>query len=101
MAKDPIRHAHGDRFAEQRYRIGRAIAGIRLWRDLTQEGLERATGIDVTRLSRIERGLLNTGVNTYIRIADGLHVPLHWLFTEDWPQYIGDVPGSPSHPPAT
>jgi transcriptional regulator with XRE-family HTH domain len=98
VAKDPIQRAEIDLRAE-RYRIGRNIASIRLWQDLTQEALEEAVGIDVTRLSRIERGLLNTGIDTYIRIAAGLRVPLFWLFTADWPSFIDDASQPPAPPP--
>jgi transcriptional regulator with XRE-family HTH domain len=95
VAKDPIQRAESDLHAE-RNRVGRNIGSIRRWRNLTQEDLEEATRIDVTRLSRIERGVLNTGINTYIRIAAGLRVPLHWLFTSDWPQYIDDDGNAPA-----
>lgn len=95
MAKDPNQREERDLRAERNW-VGRNIATIRRWRNLTQEDLEEATGVDVTRISRIERGQLNTGIDTYIRIAAGLRVPLHWLFTSDWPQYIPDDENPPA-----
>lgn len=87
MAKDPTKRVEIDLRAA-RYRVGRTIASIREWRNLTQEHLEGASGIDVTRISRIERGRVNPGIDTYIRIAAALHVPLFWLFTDDWPAFV-------------
>jgi transcriptional regulator with XRE-family HTH domain len=81
--------------------IGRNVRSIRDWRNLRQEALEEATGVDVVQISRLENGSTNIGIDTYIRIARGLRVPLHWLFTTDWPQYIGDASPVPSRPPDT
>ena len=89
MAKDPISPVDPDPFPE-RVAIGRNIRGIRDWRNLRQEALEEATGVDVVQISRLENGATNIGIDTYIRIARGLHVPLHWLFTADWPSFIDD-----------
>ena len=99
MAKDPIPPVDPDPFPE-RVAIGRNIRAIRDWRNLRQEALEEATGVDVVQISRVENGAANVGINTYIRLARGLHVPLFWLFTTDWPRFIADDATPPAPPDA-
>ena len=96
MAKDPIPQVDPDP-APKRVAIGRNIRSIRNWRDLRQEALAEATGVHAVQISRVENGAADTGVDTYILLARGLHVPLHWLFTSDWPQFIADGEVAGSH----
>jgi hypothetical protein len=97
VAKDPIPPVDPDPVPE-RVAIGRNIRSIRDWRKLGQEALEEATGVHAVQISRVENGVADTGISTYILLARGLKVPLFWLFTADWPSYIDDGSTPPSPP---
>ncbi|MHA6764655.1 helix-turn-helix domain-containing protein [Streptacidiphilus sp. PAMC 29251] len=84
MSKDPnARHLFSERV-----RIGRNVRSPRDWRDKRQEPLAEFAGFSDRTLRRIESGDTSVGVNKFILAAKALDVPLHWLFTEDWPQWI-------------
>jgi transcriptional regulator with XRE-family HTH domain len=80
-------------------RVGRNVAGIRAWRKLSQEALRDLTGVGERHIQRIEAGG-DVAISFYVRLAQGLSVPLDWLFTEDWPERIDDASTSPSRPPS-
>lgn len=94
MAKDPNEQAENTALPE-RIRIGKNIRSLRDWRNLTQEDVEEVTGLDVVQLSRIENAAANVGIDSFIRLARGLNVPLYWLFTEEWPRFLDA--DNPSH----
>jgi DNA-binding XRE family transcriptional regulator len=79
-------------------RIGRIVASIREWQNLTQEQLRDASGVSYRQLQRIEGGQDDVAISFYIRLARALHVPVDWLFAEDWPERIGDGSTPPSPP---
>lgn len=85
---------------QARYRVGRNLRDIRDWRNLTQQNLGEITGMSDKQVSRIETGVSSPGLDHLVRLALGLHVPLFWLFTTDWPRFIGDESQTPSRPPA-
>ena len=98
MAKDPIPQIDRD-LVPERVAIGRNVRSIRDWRDLRQEALAEATGVHAVQISRVENGATGVGVDTYILLARGLRVPLHWLFTSDWPQFVADGEVAVPHHP--
>lgn len=53
-----------------------------------QEDLGDRAGVTDRHIRRIESGREDTAVSYYIRLARALNVPLYWLFTDDWPQFI-------------
>lgn len=69
-------------------RVGRVVASVRAWRNLRQEGLAELAGVTARHIQRIEAGAEDVATSYYVRLATGLKVPLYWLFTEDWPQFI-------------
>lgn len=95
MPKDPSSRD----VLQERYRVGRNVRDIREWRDLRQDALGEIVGMSDKQVSRIEVGAHSIGIDHYIRLAKGLRVPLHWLFTADWPQFI-DSDATPPAPPA-
>ena len=56
--------------------VGYAVAMARANKGLSQTELSKATGIDQSDLSKIERGVANPSVNTLKRIADALDTKL-------------------------
>ncbi|MFC1410425.1 helix-turn-helix domain-containing protein [Streptacidiphilus sp. N1-12] len=85
MPKDPI-----GPFAEQELlRVGRIVASVREWRDLGQEHLAEQAGITARQVQRIEAGDGDPAISYYARLAQGLRVPLSWLFADDWRSLAG------------
>jgi transcriptional regulator with XRE-family HTH domain len=60
--------------------LGDVIRSRRLAKKMTLEALGDAAGIDVSQLSKIERGLCRTRVDTYGRIA----LALGWTPAAMW-----------------
>ena len=54
--------------------LGTTIRQYRRYRGLTQRTLAAQTGLNVTYLGEIERGVRNVSVLTLLRIADALQV---------------------------
>lgn len=95
VPKDPL----SPETLDELRRIGRTIAGIREWRNLTQEELRTASGVSYRQVQRIEGGHSDVSVSAYLRIAKALRVPAFLLFTTDWPQYIDDDVTAPAPTP--
>jgi len=47
---------------------------------MTQEKLAFSVGIEISQISRIERGILNTSISTVKAIANALDIPVKDLF---------------------
>lgn len=62
------------------YDIANAIIRGRIDRDLTQEDLAKATGIQQAKISRLERGDANPSLKTLKRLAKGLNMQLKISF---------------------
>lgn len=62
--------------------FGKNLKKIRLEKGFTQEKLAFSIGIEISQISRIERGILNTSISTIKAIADTLEVPIKDLFDE-------------------
>ena len=62
------------------YQLGYRIKQARLEKEMLQEDLSKATGIQQADISRIEKGTANPSVKTLKRIADALGVPLSIAF---------------------
>ena len=86
MAKDPI-----DEVTQREIeRVGRVVASLMEWRNLTQEGLRERSGVNVAQIGRIVQASSDVGISAYIRVARGLGVPLFWLFTEECGRFIAE-----------
>lgn len=65
---------------ENEYSIKRAILQARKERNMTQEQLSQATGIDRADISKLERGEGNPTLSSLERIAEGLGMKLRLQF---------------------
>lgn len=64
----------------RRRAVGDRIREIRLEHNLTQEQLGERAGIDRQAINRIEQGHASPRLDTLIRLAEALQVPLGDLF---------------------
>lgn len=55
---------------------------IRRERDLTQERLAELANMDLSHVSRIDRGEMEPGIRSAVKLADALGVPIGELFAE-------------------
>ena len=56
--------------------LGNHIRKVRKQQGYTQEKLANEIYVDISQISRIERGILNTSISTIKAISDALGVPL-------------------------
>lgn len=70
------RNPQPDWIIDQRRAIGRRIQDARLWANLTQEGLDEASGVDRVTIQRIEAGTTDARLSWLLAIAHALDVPL-------------------------
>ncbi|MEU0675497.1 helix-turn-helix transcriptional regulator [Streptomyces sp. NPDC006172] len=68
-----------DRVISRRRAVGAQIRHVRRHHKLTQQQVCDRTGIDVATYSRIEQGHASPLLDTLIRIADAIGVPLDEL----------------------
>jgi DNA-binding XRE family transcriptional regulator len=94
VPKDPI----DPQVLRERLRVGAIIRSLREWRDLRQEGLEQLSGVSWRHISRIENGDTNAGIDSYIKIARALNVPLSSLFDGTPETTIGGGSGGGASP---
>ncbi|MFI5880779.1 helix-turn-helix domain-containing protein [Streptomyces sp. NPDC051554] len=66
----------------RRRAVGERIRTVRLHRELTQEQLANAIGIDRRSIHRYETARRDPSLSMLVRIADALNVPL-WLLVSD------------------
>tara|TARA_R110002049_G_scaffold38978_6_gene120469 strand:- start:83417 stop:83659 length:243 start_codon:yes stop_codon:yes gene_type:complete len=59
--------------------LGNHIRKVRKKQGYTQERLANEINVDISQISRIERGILNTSISTIKAISDALGVPLKEL----------------------
>jgi transcriptional regulator with XRE-family HTH domain len=62
--------------------IGEHLRATRRWRNLSQQGLAEAAGLDRQAISAIENGYASPYLDTLILIAAALDVPLTRLVAE-------------------
>lgn len=60
--------------------FGGNLRKLRLAKGLTQEQLANELGIEISQISRIERGVINTSVTTLYAIANALKIDVSQLF---------------------
>ena len=60
--------------------FGGNLRKLRLAKGLTQEQLANELGIEISQISRIERGVINTSVTTLYAIAKTLKIDVSQLF---------------------
>lgn len=60
--------------------FGKNLRKIRKSKSITQEKLAFTVGIEISQISRIERGILNTSISTAEAIASAMEIPVKELF---------------------
>ena len=60
--------------------FGSNLRTVRVKKSMTQEKLAFSIGIEISQISRIERGILNTSISTVKAIATALNIPVKELF---------------------
>ena len=63
--------------------FGKKLRLIRLAKGFTQEQLANELGIEISQISRIERGVINTSITTLYSISKVLNVDLSEFFVFD------------------
>lgn len=66
-----------------RMRLGRVVREYRKQRGLTQAQLGQAVGVTLSQISNIETGHTSPSLDTLVRIARTLRVPLQDMFSFD------------------
>ena len=63
--------------------FGKNLRQLRLAKGYTQEQLANELGIEISQISRIERGVLNTSVTTIFAISITLKIDVSELFVTE------------------
>ena len=63
--------------------FGDNLRQLRLAKGFTQEQLANELGIEISQISRIERGVINTSITTLYSISKVLNVDISELFVFD------------------
>ena len=57
-------------------KLGEHIRAIRVSKNITQEQLANEIGVEISQISRIERGIINTSIANLQNISKVLEIPL-------------------------
>lgn len=63
--------------------FGNNLRRIRIEKGFTQEQLANELGVEISQISRIERGIINTSITTLYFISMILNVDLNEFFKKD------------------
>ncbi len=63
--------------------FGKRLKSVRLEKNFTQEKLAFTIGVEISQISRIERGVINTTVLTITKIAEALQIAPQELFNSN------------------
>ncbi len=63
-------------------KIGKHIQLLRLENNLTQKDLAFLLDVEISQITRIERGVVNTSILNIIKIAKALNISLQEFFKE-------------------
>jgi transcriptional regulator with XRE-family HTH domain len=63
--------------------FGKKLRFVRLAKGFTQEQLANELGIEISQISRIERGIINTSITTLYSISKILNITISELFVFD------------------
>jgi transcriptional regulator with XRE-family HTH domain len=64
-------------------KLGMNLKSLRLKANFTQEQLANEIGVEISQISRIERGLIATSVVTFYNISIALNISLRAFFELD------------------
>ncbi|MDF2933557.1 MAG: family transcriptional regulator [Chryseobacterium sp.] len=57
-------------------KIGRRLLELRLQKNLTQKELAFLVDVEISQITRIERGIINTSILNLMRITDALEISI-------------------------
>ena len=60
--------------------FGNRLRKVRKEKGFTQEELSYRADLELSQISRIERGIINTSISQVFKIAEALEVPPKYLF---------------------
>ncbi len=63
--------------------FGNTLRKLRLKKGLTQEQLANELGVEISQISRIERGVINTSITNLYAISSALNIEISELFDSD------------------
>lgn len=63
-------------------KIGRRLQELRLQKNLTQKELAFLVDVEISQITRIERGIINTSVLNLMRITDALEISISDFFKD-------------------
>lgn len=61
-------------------KLGNHIRAVRVSKNITQEQLANEIGTEISQISRIERGIINTSITNLYNICQVLNITLKELF---------------------
>lgn len=64
--------------------FGKHLRKVRKRQGFTQEELAYASDMELSQVSRIERGVINTSISHVFKLAEALGVPTKELFDFEW-----------------
>ena len=64
-------------------KFGNQLRLVRLAKGFTQEQLANELGVEISQISRIERGIINTSITTLYSISKVLNISVSELFIFD------------------
>jgi transcriptional regulator with XRE-family HTH domain len=65
--------------------FGKQLRTLRRARKLSQEQLAWRADTELSQISRLERGIINTGLSQVFKIAEALEIPVKELFDFELP----------------
>ena len=70
------------RVRDEKYikKFGKNLRNLRKQKNITQEKLAFSIGIEISQISRIERGIVNTSISTAKAISTALNIEMKELF---------------------
>lgn len=68
--------------AKQLRKIGKRIQSLRRKKNLTQKDLAFILNVEISQITRIERGIINTSILNILFIAKALNVSLEEMFKD-------------------
>jgi transcriptional regulator with XRE-family HTH domain len=63
-------------------KIGSRLQELRLQKNLTQKELAFIVDVEISQITRIERGIINTSILNLMKIADALEISMSDFFKD-------------------
>jgi transcriptional regulator with XRE-family HTH domain len=71
--------------------FGERLRKIRIEKGFSQEALAYSSGLTLSQIARIERGLINTSLSTVFVISRTLQIDLKYLFDFELPTFEREI----------